>query len=55
MKGRIELELHEPNQLFNSMDPSPFHDKDLDGDAEELVSEELAAFKARLKKIGVNI
>jgi phenol/toluene 2-monooxygenase (NADH) P1/A1 len=27
----------------------------LDGDAEELVSEELAAFKARLKKIGVNI
>jgi phenol/toluene 2-monooxygenase (NADH) P1/A1 len=27
----------------------------LDGDAEELVSEELAAFKARLKKIGVDI
>ena len=37
MKGRIELELHEPNQLFNSMDPSPFMDKDLDADAEEFI------------------
>jgi hypothetical protein len=37
MKGRIELELHEANQLFNSMDPSPFVDKDLDGDAEEFI------------------
>ncbi len=24
-------------QLFNSMDPSPFHDRDLDGDAEEFI------------------
>ena len=37
MKGRIELELHEPNQLFNSMDLSPFVDKDFDGDAEEFI------------------
>jgi len=37
MKGRIELVLHEPNQLFNSMDPSPFVDQDLDGDAEEFI------------------
>ena len=37
MKGRIELELHEAGQLFNSMDPSPFVDKDLDGDAEEFI------------------
>jgi hypothetical protein len=37
MKGRSELELHEPNQLFNSMDPSPFVDRDLDGDAEEFI------------------
>ncbi len=37
MKGKIELELHEANQLFNSMDPSPFVDKDLDGDAEEFI------------------
>jgi hypothetical protein len=37
MKGRIELELRDANQLFNSMDPSPFQDKDLDGDAEEFL------------------
>jgi hypothetical protein len=37
VKGRIELELHDANQLFNSMDPSPFQDKDLDGDAEEFI------------------
>jgi len=37
MKGRIELELREANQLFNSMDPSPFHDKDLDRNAEEFI------------------
>jgi len=33
----IELELHDLNQLFNSMDPSPFKDKDLDHDAEEFI------------------
>jgi hypothetical protein len=37
MKGRIELELHEASQLFNSMDPSPFREKDLDRDAEEFI------------------
>lgn len=34
---RIELELREISQLFNSMDPSPFNDKDLDHDAEEFI------------------
>lgn len=34
---RIELKLRDPNQLFNSMDPSPFNDKDLDHDAEEFI------------------
>lgn len=33
----VELELRDMNQLFNSMDPSPFHEKDLDGDAEEFI------------------
>ncbi len=33
----IELELRDMRQLFNSMDPSPFKDKDLDGDAEEFI------------------
>lgn len=34
---RIELRLHEVAQLFNSMDPTPFHHKDLDPDAEEFI------------------
>jgi hypothetical protein len=34
---RISLKLRELNQLFNSMDPSPFLDRDLDGDAEEFI------------------
>ena len=33
----IRLRLHEMSQLFNSMDPSPFIDKDLDDDAEEFI------------------
>lgn len=34
---RIELRLDELPQLFNSMDPTPFHHKDLDPDAEEFI------------------
>ena len=34
---RIELRLRELAQLFNSMDPSPFFDRDLDADAEEFI------------------
>ncbi len=34
---RIELRLRELDQLFNSMDPTPFHHKDLDTDAEEFI------------------
>src|SRR6185436_17273856 len=34
---RIELNLREVDQLFNTMDPSPFHEKDLDRDAEEFI------------------
>lgn len=34
---RVELRLHEVAQLFNSMDPTPFHHKDLDPDAEEFI------------------
>ena len=33
----IKLQLRELAQLFNSMDPSPFHDRDLDADAEEFI------------------
>src|SRR5262245_50133427 len=35
--GTIEVRLRESGQLFNTMDPAPFHDKDLDADAEEYV------------------
>lgn len=34
---RIEVELETVEQLFNSMDPSPFVARDLDGDAEEFI------------------
>ena len=30
----IEIELRTIHQLFNSFDPSPFHERDLDADAE---------------------
>ena len=33
----IELNLHDVDQLFNTMDPSPFHEKDLDDDAAEFI------------------
>src|SRR5215471_17806985 len=36
--GVIELHIRELSQLFNSMDPSPFLDKDLDVDAEEFIT-----------------
>ena len=31
----IELELHSIMQIFNSFDPAPFHEKELDREAEE--------------------
>ena len=34
---RIEVFVERIEQLFNSMDPSPFHEKDLDDDAEEFI------------------
>lgn len=34
---KIRLRLREIGQLFNSMDPSPFQEKDLDQDAEEFI------------------
>ncbi|MBM3868486.1 MAG: hypothetical protein FJ384_06110 [Verrucomicrobia bacterium] len=35
--GLIELRLGHVGQLFNTMDPSPFHERDLDHDAEEFI------------------
>jgi hypothetical protein len=36
-RGVIELKLRDPAQLFNSIDPSPFHERDLDPKAEEFI------------------
>ena len=33
----IELNLRDVNRLFNTMDPSPFNERDLDHDAEEFI------------------
>jgi hypothetical protein len=33
----IEVHVAELAQLYNSIDPSPFHDKDLDDEAEEFI------------------
>lgn len=43
---RIELSLRDVGQLFNTMDPSPFHEKDLDHDAEEFIASWAFEFKA---------
>jgi len=37
VKARINVQLRELAQLFNSMDPSPFHERDLDQNAEEYI------------------
>src|ERR1700693_160291 len=34
---RIEVFVDRVEQLFNSMDPSPFHERDLDDDAEKFI------------------
>ena len=44
-EATIEISLGKLQQLFNSLDPSPFHDRDLDHDAEEYIigwAEEIA-------------
>lgn len=38
-RHRIEIRIRELKQLFNSMDPSPFLEKDLDADAEQFIVE----------------
>jgi hypothetical protein len=35
--GLIQVRLSQASQLFNSMDPSPFHERDLDRDAEQFI------------------
>lgn len=35
---QIEIRVAELSALFNSMDPTPFHERDLDADAEEFIA-----------------
>lgn len=44
---RIEIALREVNQLFNTVDPSPFHEKDLDADAEAFIYEWVQEFHVK--------
>ena len=34
---KIEINLNRFSQLFNSLDPLPFHERDLDRDAEDYI------------------
>lgn len=36
-EAKIEVNLNRLTQLFNSLDPSPFHERDLDQDAEDYI------------------
>jgi hypothetical protein len=40
----IEIRLNSVQQLFNSLDPAPFHEKDLDPEAEAYISESAREF-----------
>jgi hypothetical protein len=44
---QIQLQLRELPQLFNSMDATPFHHRDLDRDAEEFIESWALEFPAR--------
>jgi hypothetical protein len=47
-EGRIEISINRLPQLFNSLDPSPFHERDLDSDAEAYIvssAEEISRHK----------
>src|SRR5690349_4560261 len=35
--GIIDIRITDIRQLFNSLDPSPFHERDLDREAEEFI------------------
>ncbi len=43
----INIRVQEINQLFNTMDPSPFHEKDLDDNADEYIVSSAEEFHIR--------
>ena len=46
----IEIKIKKTNQLFNSLDPSPFLDKDLDDDAADYIYSSVAEHHLGLKQ-----
>ena len=42
--ANIEIKLGRMQQLFNSFDPSPFHERDLDQDAEAYIVDSVDEF-----------
>lgn len=50
----IELELHNIMQIFNSFDPAPFHEKELDQEAEEYIYNTVGEFPLK-KPLGIVI
>ncbi|MGB8892383.1 MAG: hypothetical protein WCC86_09975, partial [Methanoregula sp.] len=45
----IEIKLTSVSQLFNSFDPAPFYEKELDSDAEEYIVDTVQDFPAKTK------
>lgn len=45
----IELRLSDLDQFFNTFDPSPFHKKDIDDDAERYIVNSVRAFSLKTK------
>jgi hypothetical protein len=45
--GIVKVRLRELNQLFDALDPSPFREKDLDGNAEEYIVESVKELPAK--------
>lgn len=41
----IEIKLREVRQIFNSLDPAPFHEKDLDEAAEKYITDAVSEFE----------
>ena len=44
----IDVRLREASQLFNSMDPSPFNERELDDDAEKYIVDSLKELRSRV-------
>jgi hypothetical protein len=51
----IEMKLHDARQLFNTLDPSPFHEKDLDPAAEEYLVSAVREIGGRPSKLVIHV